>query len=58
MPGPLDNIFNCIVLVLVLMVFGQNAKKHLSDRLHKVDNKLDLQKDLLKGVQDNVRIWY
>uniref|UniRef100_A0A1J3E4S0 DUF1664 domain-containing protein n=1 Tax=Noccaea caerulescens TaxID=107243 RepID=A0A1J3E4S0_NOCCA len=31
-----------------------NAKKHLSDRLHKVDNKLDLQKDLLKGVQDNV----
>ncbi|KAL1225650.1 hypothetical protein V5N11_004986 [Cardamine amara subsp. amara] len=31
-----------------------NAKKHLSQRLQKVDDKLDLQKDLLKGVQDNV----
>ncbi|XP_023637792.1 uncharacterized protein LOC17887037 [Capsella rubella] len=31
-----------------------NAKKHLSQRLQKVDDKLDVQKDLLKGVQDNV----
>ncbi|XP_010506924.1 PREDICTED: uncharacterized protein LOC104783469 [Camelina sativa] len=33
---------------------GLNAKKHLSQRLQKVDDKLDVQKDLLKGVQDNV----
>ncbi|KAF8051604.1 hypothetical protein N665_1692s0004 [Sinapis alba] len=31
-----------------------NAKKHLSERLKKTDDKLELQKDLLKGVQDNV----
>ncbi|CAN6910251.1 unnamed protein product [Brassica oleracea] len=31
-----------------------NAKKHLSERLKRTDDKMELQKDLLKGVQDNV----
>ncbi|ESQ33049.1 hypothetical protein EUTSA_v10004758mg [Eutrema salsugineum] len=31
-----------------------SAKKHLSEKLKKTDDKLDLQKDLLKGVRNNV----
>ncbi|WZZ01947.1 hypothetical protein YC2023_074275 [Brassica napus] len=31
-----------------------NAKKHLTERLKRTDDKMELQKDLLKGVQDNV----
>ncbi|XP_013596001.1 PREDICTED: uncharacterized protein LOC106304150 [Brassica oleracea var. oleracea] len=31
-----------------------NAKKHLSERLKRTDDKMELHKDLLKGVQDNV----
>ena len=42
----------------MIIVVGQNAKKHLSERLKKTDDKLESQKDLLKGVQDNVRMWY
>lgn len=40
----------------MIIVVGQNAKKHLSERLKKTDDKLESQKDLLKGVQDNVRM--
>ncbi|KAH0923997.1 hypothetical protein HID58_024015 [Brassica napus] len=31
-----------------------NAKKHLTERLKRTDDKMELHKDLLKGVQDNV----
>ncbi|CAF2042035.1 unnamed protein product [Brassica napus] len=40
---------NCMIIVV-----GQNAKKHLSERLKKTDDKLESQKDLLKGLQDDV----
>lgn len=45
--------FNYRVLLLMFLVNGHNAKKHLSEHLKKkMDDKMNLQKDLFKGVQE------
>lgn len=45
-----------LIFFVFFFVLGQNAKKHLSERLKKTDDKLESQKDLLKGLQDDVRV--